>query len=155
MGVVVRAVHTGLMRRTHGRQCIVGIALVLCLLCGATTAQAQAGGSGDSWWGADKALHFSFSAAISVGGYALAVPIWDEPLPRAVFAASLGLGAGVAKELYDLAGYGDPSYRDLAWDVIGVAFGTALALLIDLWLRDDASTVAKSRDGTLRVAAWR
>lgn len=142
------------MKPGHALRWSAVLAVVLCLLCGATTAHAQAAGSGDSWWGRDKALHFSFSAAISVGSYALAIPIWEDPVPRAVFAASLGLGAGVAKELYDLAGYGDPSYRDLAWDVLGVTLGTFLSLLIDLCLRDDSSTTANARDGTLAVATW-
>ena len=94
----------------------------------------------DPWWGRDKALHFSVSAAISVGSYAVAIPLWEPPSVRAVFAASIGLGVGIAKELFDATGAGDPSWRDLAWDAIGVATGTLLMWVLDLLIgnHDDA-----------------
>jgi putative lipoprotein len=45
--------------------------------------------------------------------------------------AGAGLAAGAAKELWDLSGHGDPSARDLAWDVAGTLTGVAVAALID------------------------
>jgi uncharacterized protein YfiM (DUF2279 family) len=48
--------------------------------------------------------------------------------------AALGLGAGVAKELFDLHTGGDPSWRDLAWDALGTATGLLVAYLVDLYI---------------------
>lgn len=104
------------------------LALALVLACGAQRAAAQ-----DSWWGADKALHFSVSAGLAGGGYALAVPLVDAPWARATIGASFSLTLGIAKELYDLSGAGDASWRDLTWDVIGTATGVLIALGVE-WL---------------------
>ena len=41
----------------------------------------------------------------------------------------LTLGAG--KELWDMTGRGDPSWRDFTWDVLGTAVGVALAVGVD------------------------
>ena len=38
---------------------------------------------------------------------------------------------GVAKELWDLSGHGDASWRDLTWDAVGTVTGLALAAAID------------------------
>jgi uncharacterized protein YfiM (DUF2279 family) len=47
----------------------------------------------------------------------------------------VALGAGIAKEMYDRAGHGTPSLRDLSWDAIGVATG-----LVASWLLERALT---------------
>lgn len=132
-----------------------GLIVAALWLCG-SVAHAQSQQSPDPWFGQDKALHFSISAAISAGSYALAIPLWDEPLARVSFAASIGLSAGIAKELLDLAGYGDPSWRDFTWDVIGVALGTAVLWLFDLWLGNHApDPIARTQDArtTARTAS--
>lgn len=85
----------------------------------------------DPWFAEDKALHFSVSAAIAGGGYALAVPVTEERWQRALFGGSLAIAAGAGKEAYDATGAGTPSYKDFTWDVIGAATGVGLALLID------------------------
>ncbi len=85
----------------------------------------------DPWFAEDKALHFSVSAAIAAGGYALAVPVTDERWQRALFGGSLAIAAGAGKEAYDATGAGTPSYKDFTWDVIGAATGVGLALFID------------------------
>ncbi len=85
----------------------------------------------DPWLGPDKALHFSVSAAIAGGGYGVTAALdQDRPL-RFAIGGALGVGAGVAKELLDLAGSGDPSWKDLTWDLLGVATGLALAFAVD------------------------
>ena len=43
----------------------------------------------------------------------------------------LALSAGIAKELWDLSGHGDASWRDLTWDVVGTVTGLAVAAAID------------------------
>jgi putative lipoprotein len=48
---------------------------------------------------------------------------------------TLGLGAGIAKELVDLGGAGDPSWRDLTWDVLGTVTGVLVASAIDWVIR--------------------
>jgi hypothetical protein len=55
-------------------------------------------------------------------------------LCRALAGAGLALSAGVAKELWDLSGHGDPSWKDLAWDGMGTGVGVGLALGVDLLL---------------------
>jgi putative lipoprotein len=85
----------------------------------------------DPWFGHDKALHFGASATISAAGYGAGAWLSDDARVRWIAGAGLGLTAGVAKELWDLAGHGDPSWRDLTWDVVGTASGLAVAAAID------------------------
>ena len=47
----------------------------------------------------------------------------------------MALGAGIAKELADLSGLGDPSWRDLTWDAIGTATALAVSWSSDLLIR--------------------
>lgn len=104
----------------------------------------------DRWLGSDKAAHFGASAVLASGGYAAATLIVEEPWQRAAVGGGFSLTLGVAKELYDATGRGDPSLRDLTWDVIGCAFGVGMSLLIDYALRppDEPAPVP------LRAAAW-
>lgn len=98
-------------------------------------ASAAGAQSSDDWFGRDKALHFAASAAIAGGAYAVGALWLDDTLPRALLGAGAGLAAGVGKELLDLAGYGDPSWRDLAWDVAGTGVGVLAAWALDVALR--------------------
>ena len=89
----------------------------------------------DEWAGQDKALHFSLSAALAMGSYAGASLAWSPRATRLSFAGALAMSAGIAKEVYDLASRdGDASWRDLAWDFFGVAFGLLVAWSVDLIL---------------------
>jgi putative lipoprotein len=87
----------------------------------------------DPWWAYDKALHLGSSFGLALGGYGLAVPFTDEPWERAALGLAFSLAFGVGKELADLAGYGHPSWKDLAWDGVGALGGVSLALSFDLW----------------------
>lgn len=110
-------------------------AVVLASFLVAWPAQAQAP-SEDPWLGPDKTLHFSVSAVISSSGYGVAAALeQDRPL-RLVVGGALGVSAGVAKELADLAGLGHPSWRDLTWDLMGVATGLLLGFAIDVLLAE-------------------
>ena len=87
----------------------------------------------DPWFGPDKALHFGATAALAIGCYTGAAFLWDDAPRRLAVGGGLALGAGIAKELFDLAGRGDASWRDLTWDVIGTVTGLLIAWTVD-WL---------------------
>jgi putative lipoprotein len=81
----------------------------------------------------------------------------DEPWQRAALGGGFGFGLGVAKEIYDATGHGDPSLRDLTWDVIGCAFGVGVSLLLDYALRapprhEPITSVAARAQ--VRATAW-
>jgi putative lipoprotein len=86
----------------------------------------------DEWLGTDKFLHFGVSAALSGGGYAVASLAFDRKWERATTGAVFSLTLGATKELYDLAGHGDASWKDFTWDIVGTAVGTGIALLVDV-----------------------
>lgn len=108
----------------------VSVLLLTCLGPGASTARAD---KADPWFGRDKASHFSISLALAVGGYEAGAGLFRTPPPRLATGAVVALSAGVAKELMDRRGGGDPSWRDFSWDVIGTATGLAVAWLIDTY----------------------
>ncbi len=68
----------------------------------------------------DSLLHFAYSALIVLS---LAPFI---PLP---FAVACSLSIGAAKELlWDLGlGRGNPEWRDMGWNVVGVIYGSFIA----------------------------
>lgn len=89
----------------------------------------------DPWWGTDKALHLGVSAGLTGGGYALAAPFVDDVAGRAAIAASVGIGAGLIKEVADALGLGTPSWKDFLWDVIGTSVAVSVSVSIDLGVR--------------------
>lgn len=103
----------------------------------------------DPWWGEDKALHFGVSVGLSAGGYGVSSLVLDERWQRATAGATFSLTLGIGKELWDLSGHGNASYKDFAWDVAGTLVGTGLALAIDLAVSgkrtDDEHTTALIR----------
>jgi putative lipoprotein len=105
-----------------------GLGLVVALTLTGRKTQAQ---DSDPWFGRDKALHFSFSAALAAGGYGGAALLTEDRRWRLVAGAGVALTAGIGKELTDLSGHGDASVRDLAWDAIGTATGLLVAWAID------------------------
>jgi putative lipoprotein len=109
-----------------------GVALAL-LLVGPLRARAQqaAAAETDPWFGHDKALHFAASGSLALVGYAGASLATERRPTRVVVAASFALGLGIAKEVWDLTGHGDASWRDLTWDVVGTTAGVLIAYAID------------------------
>ena len=101
-------------------------ALALLMVC--STASAS---DADPWFGPDKALHFGFSVVLSAGAYAASSAFLETRAERAIAGSTFSLTLGAGKELWDLSGHGDPSWRDFTWDVAGTAVGIALALGID------------------------
>src|SRR5205823_2549425 len=107
-------------------------ALVAAILLSAPLARAA---DDDPWLGRDKALHFGVSAGIAAGGYAAGAAIFDARGHALLFGGAIAAGCGIAKETADLAGFGDPSWKDLAWDGIGTVVGLAVAWGVDLLVR--------------------
>lgn len=85
----------------------------------------------DPWFGPDKAMHFGVSVGLAAGGYAASSPWLESRSERALVGGAFSLTLGASKELWDLAGHGDPSWRDFTWDVVGTALGLALAVGVD------------------------
>ncbi|MFT3923720.1 MAG: hypothetical protein QM778_14405 [Myxococcales bacterium] len=103
--------------------------LLLASLCLSPNGTARAE---DAWVAPDKGLHFGVSLGIAAAGYGVS-SVWLERRPyRALSGFSVALAAGIAKEAWDAAGHGDPSWRDFTWDLLGSLSGTALAWGIDL-----------------------
>jgi putative lipoprotein len=97
-----------------------------------TTSQARAQQRDtDPWLGRDKALHFAASASIAAVAYGGASLATNDRPTRVAAAFTIGLGAGVFKEVWDLTGHGDASWRDLTWDVVGTTTGVLFAFAID------------------------
>jgi putative lipoprotein len=86
---------------------------------------------GDPWFARDKALHFGASAGLTLTGYTATALATPDPGHRLGVASALALGAGIGKEIADRYTGGDPSLRDLTWDVLGTASGLLVAWLID------------------------
>ena len=97
----------------------------------------------DPWFGPDKALHFTVSGLVAGGGYGMTAIFSDRVATRIAFGAGLGLAVGAGKEVWDLSGHGDPSWRDFTWDVIGTVFGVGIAVTIDLATRGPARAPAR------------
>jgi putative lipoprotein len=106
------------------------IALVVMTGLGASAAAVHAD-ERDPWFGRDKAYHFTASAVIAAGGYGVTRSFTDDRPTCLAVGGALALSAGVGKELYDLSGRGDPSLRDLTWDVLGTATGLLLTWAVD------------------------
>ncbi len=86
----------------------------------------------DPFFGRDKALHFGFSAALAGGAYgASALAGLDGRGNRVAVGLAVALGAGYSKEILDAAGFGTPSLKDFAWDLIGTAVGLGVSIAID------------------------
>jgi len=89
----------------------------------------------DPWLGPDKALHCTLSAVIAGAGYGVTALFTNDIRLRTAFGGGVALAAGAGKELLDLAGYGDPSWKDFTWDVIGTVIGLGIAISIDVAVR--------------------
>jgi putative lipoprotein len=137
------------MSRPPGR---VGIAVAIVAAVSGFAGTVQAADP-DPWFGPDKALHFGISAGLSGGGYALSALVLERPWQRAVAGAGFSLTLGAGKELYDLSGHGDASWKDFTWDVAGTAVGVGIALLVDAAIASSTGSNRSSVSGsTLAIA---
>ena len=119
--------------------------LALLSLPGAANAQQAQPADPDPWLGRDKALHFTASTVLGGSAYAFSVPFTDRLVERVALGAGLSLAVGASKELFDLAGFGDPSWKDLTWDVVGTAVGVGIAVTLDLAFRLPAPAPTRAR----------
>jgi putative lipoprotein len=89
----------------------------------------------DPWFAPDKALHFAACGAVAGGAYGLSA-LHVRPIPaRIAIGGAAGLTVGALKEVLDLQGLGHPSWKDVAWDVLGTAVGVGIAVTIDVATR--------------------
>ena len=109
-----------------------GLACAASLLFAAAPARAD---DPDPWLSRDKGYHFAVSATIASGGYVAGAFLFDARGHALIFGAGLTAAAGIGKEALDATGFGDPSWKDLAWDGIGMVTGLAVAWAIDLAVR--------------------
>jgi len=100
------------------------------MLAGPRAARADSANA-DPWVGSDKLIHFAASGSLAVVGYAGASMLTENRPLRIGAGATLAVSAGVAKELWDLDGHGDPSWRDLSWDLMGAATGLIVSAGVD------------------------
>jgi putative lipoprotein len=122
--------------RARSRAHVVPLALLGALALSSPTRPARAADPDpDPWIAKDKALHFSFSAVIAGTSYAAGAALFDARGHALLAAGGVTLAVGAGKELLDLAGYGDPSWKDFAADVAGTIVGLAIAWSIDLLVR--------------------
>lgn len=96
----------------------------------------------DEWLGRDKALHFGASATIAGTSYGVTTAFTERRLTAFAVGAGIALGAGIAKETYDALGHGDPSWKDLAWDVAGTLVGLGIAYGIDVLIRREPTSTS-------------
>ena len=89
----------------------------------------------DPWLAPDKGLHVGLSAAIAAGGYGLGALELQQRRDALLLGGGLALLAGGFKELIDLKGAGDPSWKDLTMDLVGAVAGLVLAWGLDLLIR--------------------
>lgn len=85
----------------------------------------------DPWLAPDKALHFCVSAGIASAGYVGASFFTDDEPTRLAVGATLAGIAGIGKEVLDVLTYGYSSYKDLAWDGLGITTGLVLSWLVN------------------------
>ena len=101
---------------------------VVLVLFGATPLHAQ-----DDWFAEDKAKHFFASAGIAAGGFAVGATLFDCKVPGALLGGGLSLSAGIVKEWMDSRGNGQASWKDMAWNLAGIAVGLGV-----MWKVDDS-----------------
>ena len=105
---------------------------------------ARAEPDADPWFGKDKALHFSVAGTIAAGGYVAGAFLFDARRDALLLGGGLAIAAGIGKETLDLAGYGDPSWKDLAWDGIGTLASLAVAWGVVRYLSGELGYMAVS-----------
>jgi uncharacterized protein YfiM (DUF2279 family) len=96
-----------------------GLALVFALHVGADQ-------PGDRWFAVDKAKHFFMAAFVQSASFS-ALRLTGLGRQRSLAGATgVASAVSVGKELYDLRFGGDASFKDLAWDGVGIVAATAL-----------------------------
>ena len=128
--------------------------LALAMIASAEPGQAR---GPDPWLGRDKAAHFAVSLGIASITYGVSTRYVDARGHALLIGGGVSLTIGAGKELLDLAGYGDPSWKDLVWDVIGTAAGLAVGWTVDVAIRgvDDRSPALAAPERTIAPQVFR
>jgi putative lipoprotein len=108
----------------------------------------------DPFWGRDKALHFVVAGTIAGAGYGTTTAFTDDRWKAFAIGGAAAIGAGALKEGLDAVGYGDPSWKDFAWDVIGAACGLGLAWAIDVGIRGGSVPPWSATTASVRPGAF-
>jgi putative lipoprotein len=98
----------------------------------ALTLLSSTASAADPWLGRDKLAHFGASAVIAGIGYGASMIGTNDLRLRIAFGVGAGVLVGGAKEMVDMAGFGDPSWKDFTWDIAGTVVGVGIALSLDL-----------------------
>jgi len=81
----------------------------------------------DKWFGSDKAKHFLASMVITGSSMWAAKHRWGSSAGQSrFFGITVGVSAGIIKEVMDKKGRGHFSWRDLAADAAGVLAGSVI-----------------------------
>ncbi|MBW2459919.1 MAG: hypothetical protein JRI68_35845 [Deltaproteobacteria bacterium] len=89
----------------------------------------------DPWFGTDKALHFTAGLGFSALGYGIGTLAFEDRWVGVGLGTGLALAVGGAKEGFDAAGLGSPSWRDFVWVAVGTALGLGVSVTFDAALR--------------------
>jgi uncharacterized protein YfiM (DUF2279 family) len=109
------------------------LGLLTAALCASASASSNSHAQ-DAFFAPDKGLHFGLSAGATLANYALLDSCNLNATLRDPLALALPLALGFGKEFLDFANGGRPSRADLAWDILGVATGLAIACVLREWL---------------------
>jgi len=80
----------------------------------------MAGDSGDRWFAIDKAKHFFMAAFVQSASFSALRLTGLGRHQSLVGATAIAGTVSIGKEIYDLRFGGDPSFKDLAWDGVGI-----------------------------------
>jgi uncharacterized protein YfiM (DUF2279 family) len=128
-------------------------ALLLAALLGAALGPlAAAARAEDEFFAPDKSLHFGVSAAAALSCELVLASLELPPALRYPLALGLPLALGFGKELLDYARGGQASRADLAWDILGVATGLLIALVLETWLIDRPD--ARAAPERVAISSW-
>jgi putative lipoprotein len=75
----------------------------------------------DRWFGSDKVKHFFMAAFVESGSFSALRLTGMHRTPALNSAIGVAAGVSVGKEVYDRYSGGDPSFKDLTWDGLGMA----------------------------------
>jgi uncharacterized protein YfiM (DUF2279 family) len=81
----------------------------------------------DLWFAEDKLKHFFTSYAVTAMAFGGACAARIDADAGLALAGVVGLIAGIGKEVSDHRRGGPFSFRDLAWDAVGIMAGLGLA----------------------------
>ena len=117
------------MNRSPAPRRAAALALLGAVLC--STAGCGASVCKDTWLGPDRARHFAAGFAIGAAASTLAGHAGWAPASSAAVGLGAVAAAGAVKETVDLKVQdGCWSWKDLAWELLGGAVGTAVGTAV-------------------------